>query len=144
MDTGGDISQARPSLAHLTDGRLAVAWHEGSPSDCYARIIDVQVSPPFLGDSFLLHPAFSNGDQYRPSVAPLPGGGLVAVWAGAPSYVNFQRFDGAEMTIEGESNVVFLNVWPAVASHPSGEFVIAFGSANSPVNARMPTSRLQH
>lgn len=134
INAAGFEENQRANVVPLPTGGFVVAWHEGTPSDCYARVFDDTGNP--ASEPFSLHPYGASGWQYGPSVAALQDGAFVATWGGASSYVHAQRFEAAATPSGGEINVAAMNAWPALAAGPLGDFLVAIGTPDSPVLAR--------
>jgi len=137
-------SHARPALAELSDGRIAVAWFvfaEGGPfytgwenrSDIWAQVLNADGTTsvaPFLANTAIL------GSQHLPSIAALPDGGMIVGWVdtGAPTRaLRAQVFDpdgekrGGEFRVHDTDTFRVLDPGPAMVATTDGRILALWG-----------------
>ena len=138
VNTWTSGNQLYPSITSLPSGGFVVVWHsdgqDGSGYGVYGQRFDSNGNK--VGSEFQVN-TWTTDNQSRPSVASLPSGGFVVVWHsngqdGSSFGVYGQRFDSNGNKVGSEFQV---NTWttsdqlyPSVASLPSGGFVVAWHS----------------
>lgn len=78
--------QQRPSLTTLTDGRVAAAWEDGSSArDGSGSAVVFRMMNPNLtsGNTEQVLPTTITGNQQKPKLTAVDGGGFVAIWEDA-------------------------------------------------------------
>lgn len=126
-----------PSVAAQPDGGFVVAWEMYTPifyGEVWTRVFDGSGSP--RGTSF--HPnTFTSDNQRSPEVATDRRGGFVVVWSniegdGSGHGIFGRAFDSAGGPESDEflvnSTTLGAQIFPRIAMHPSGEFVVAWRS----------------
>ncbi len=122
--------QRNPSMAVLKDGRVLVAWESYDQpvgSDCWGRAFSPEGA--VLGSEFHLNPHNSSGWEYGPSLGALPDGGFVVAWGAESREVRLQRFDKSLRAAGRDSQVIGVDIWPAVSVLSRGDFVVGLGNA---------------
>jgi hypothetical protein len=136
--------QVGPVVSMAPDGRFAIGWASdeggGGPVDfdIRARLYAANGTP--AGNDFLVN-TFDLGDQRNPDLAWAGGLGFGVVWESdddtGPGFdwnIVARVYDGAGVPATGE---LLLNTLtgdqldPALAGHPSGDFVAAWESSTS-------------
>jgi hypothetical protein len=148
--------QTSPAVAVAPSGASMVVWQsfnflspagaDGSGSGVFGQRYDVAGS--LLGGEFRVN-TFTPGDQIRPRVAAEPDGGFVVVWEsqgyqlpedGDGAGIFAQRYDASGAPQGGEFQVNSFTpgsqVDPAIASDPTGGFVVVWESLNAPTGDR--------
>ena len=131
------------SLSHalfIRGGRQSVVvWNgPGSPGfDIYAQRYGRTGQP--VGGEFHVN-TYTGGNEYRPDVAALPGGGFVVVWSAHPIQAGSNRIVARLFDANGTPRSPEINVagptnggttHPTVASAPDGRFVVVWkGTVN--------------
>jgi Ca2+-binding RTX toxin-like protein len=92
-------AQTDPALAILADGRVLLAWTDGSATGgdiagtaIRARLFSAAGTP--LGGEFLVNTTTA-GDQRNPTVTALRDGGFIIAWNDAPGVARAQVYDAA-------------------------------------------------
>ena len=127
--------QGNPRVAAAPSGNFVVVWEsfgqDGDYSGVFGRLFD-SVGTPIAG--FRAN-TYTTGNQAMPAVASDANGNFVVVWEGADgSYTGIvgRRFDASGSPIGGEfpvnSYTTNLQTLPAIASEPSGSFVVVWKS----------------
>ena len=139
VNTTAAGEQTRPAVAMAPDGRILVAWQSDSQAggqgwDVAAQAFNAGGSP--VGGEVLVNSATA-GAQHSPRVAylaaPLPG--FAVVWESGPQIVVRRlspagvAIDGADVPVSSTSGGVRRN--PAIASDPSGNYVVAWESLDA-------------
>jgi hypothetical protein len=139
VNTSTNGNQYATSAVADAGGNYIVAWTNdvGNPDpsrDVFARIFDpagVPRTPEFRVNTFVL------GRQSSPALAPLPGGGFVAVWEslnqdGNNFAVVGRRFDSRGNPVSGEFLVNTFTIGeqraPRVSSDAAGNFAVVWMS----------------
>ncbi len=130
--------QSIPSVAMDSDGDFVVVWHseyqDGSDYSVYAQLYNRDGSPN--GDEFKVN-TFTEGYQYRPSVAMDSDGDFVIAWQseyqdGSYYSIYAQRYNKDGIPNGGEFRVNThpgnYQVFPSVGMDSDGDFVIAWSS----------------
>jgi len=147
--------QSTPAVAVAPSGDSMVVWSsfnffspaggDGSGNGVFGQRYDAAGSP--VGGEFQVN-SFTPGNQSSPSVAADPAGGFVVVWQslGYPSQdgdgagIFGQRYDASGTPQGGEFQVNSFTpgsqFQPAVASDPTGGFVVVWTSQNVPTGDR--------
>jgi hypothetical protein len=128
--------QAWPSIASDAAGDFVVAWQsngqDGSGYGIFGQRHDA--SGARRGAEFQVNSTTSNA-QYQPAVASSSAGSFVVVWTnvsgdGSGSGISGRRYDasGVPQGAEFQANTYTTGwqIWPAVASDPAGNFVVAW------------------
>jgi hypothetical protein len=140
VNTEGLGNQGTPSVVGLPTGGFVVTWEsadstqDGSGSAVKGQVFDA--SGVKQGAEFLVNTEVLN-TQYQPSIAGLPSGGFVAIWATADS-----AQDGSDLAIKGQvfdasadkqgpeflvnTEALSSQVDPSVAGLPGGGFVVTW------------------
>jgi hypothetical protein len=134
--TTGD--QDISSVAGLSEGGFVVAWdsngQDGSGWGVYGQVFNSAGNK--VGNDFRVN-TYTTGDQYEPSVAPLPGDRFVVTWMsdlqdGSDWGVYGQVFDSSGKQIGNEFRVnTYTNGaqnFPSVAFLPEDGFVVTWTS----------------
>ena len=124
---------ALPALTYGRAGNSNFAWSGSvaAPFDIHARLY-APSGVPRTGE-FRVN-SYTSDTQYRPSVAPLPGGGFVVAWSSdepAPSRIMMRRYDAFGVPLGPDAQVsggAHSNM-PSVASGADGRFVVAWVGA---------------
>jgi hypothetical protein len=149
VNTYTTSTQSLSDVAYSRTGASLVVWSgPGNPGfDIYGQRYARDGAP--AGGEFTVN-SFTAGNEYRPKVAPLPGGGFVVVWSsdvypGSYRRILAKRYDsfglqmGAEFQVsEGATSNGM--TFPAVATAPDGRFVVVwsqFGTHGSGIAARL-------
>jgi hypothetical protein len=135
--------EALSNVAYSPGGNSMIVWHgAGSPGfDIHAQRYAPNGTP--RGGEFVVN-TYTGGNEYRPDVAPLPGGGFVVAWSGhGPGYsfnrIRAQRYDafgiplGQELEVTPTAPSVFTN-FPSIASAADGRFVIVWEHSSIPTS----------
>ncbi len=135
----------RPAVAAVAGGFAVVFEGDGSVGDDPGKSIQAKLldgGGRTIGEQFQIN-ASTDGDQTRPAIASLPGGGFVAVWENDPSSglspgladLRGRRFraDGTPSGDEFEIDAPFegRDRQPAVAVAADGSFVVAWSAVSS-------------
>ena len=135
--TAGD--QDWPRVAGYSDGSYAIVWQSdgqdgsGEGVFCQRYIADGSKN----GAEFKVND-YTNNDQHLPSLAAMPGGGLVVAWQGEgdedPAGCYLRRFDsdgnklGQEVLVH--EHVDGIQSRPRVHSFENGSFIVIWRSQN--------------
>jgi Ca2+-binding RTX toxin-like protein len=132
------------SATVLQNGQIVVVWQDGvgASAEIKYRILNADGSP--AGAEGTAN-ATATGQQSRPQVAALEGGGFAVVWqdysSDAAGDVRYRVFgaDGAPVTTDllaskDASAASGLQIEPSIAALPGGGFVIAWQETNPAVN----------
>ena len=146
INTGGTgTSQYTPSISALSDGGFVVTWASSNDGDRYGVYGQrYDASGATAGSQFSVN-SYITGEQDRPSVAGLAGGGFVVTWRSYTPYpatsqdgsgpgVFAQLYDEGGARVGGEFQVnttTFSNQeGSAVVPLSDGGFVVAWMSFN--------------
>jgi hypothetical protein len=131
------------SVARLSDGGFVIAWYGPGSDDAegvWARRFNASGLP--AGAEFRVNTT-TTGNQWQPSVAPVPGGGFVVAWSsnlqdGSDQGVFARRYDTFGAAIGGEFQVNVLTQGrqyvPRVAVGAAGQFIVTWTSFNADGN----------
>jgi hypothetical protein len=126
-----------PAVASDASGDFVVAWvsyrQDGSQTGIFGQRFDATGLPQ--GSEFQVN-SYTTDNQVKPAVASDANGNFVIVWQssnqGGPGYGVFgQRFAASGLPQGGEfpvHDITGLHRYPAVASDPTGNFVVAWES----------------
>jgi hypothetical protein len=134
INTTTTLSQVFPSVAPLSANGYIVVWgsQEGSFTGVFGQRLNVVGNP--IGGGFRVN-AVTTGDQSHPAVASDAAGNFVVVWTGYSGFggspgIFGRRFssNGAPLDSDFRVNSTTTNdvLFPAVASDPAGNFVVAW------------------
>jgi hypothetical protein len=128
--------QLWPSVATAAAGDFVVVWasdgQDGSAYGIFGQRYDA--SGARRGSEFQVNSTTSNV-QYQPAVASSAAGSFVVVWTnidgdGSGAGISGQRYDGSGVPqgaeFQANTYTTGWQIWPAVASDPVGNFVVAW------------------
>ena len=137
--------QFGPSVASAPNGNFVVVWtsytQDGSSYGVFGQRFDAGGVP--TGAEFQVN-SYTTGAQFGYSVASDAGGNFVVVWHsagqdGSAYAIRARRFDASGVPLGAEFQVNSYTTgdqsFPAVASDPHGDFVVAWRSANQDGNS---------
>ena len=140
VDLSGFGSRSAGDVAVAADGTIIAVWGQnrfnGQGSDIYARLYDptgVAIGTPFVVNGF------TSGEQSRPAVSVVPGGGFAVAWQGGgegdTSGVFARLLDSTGTPVGGDVRVneatVGTQSLATVAATASGDVLVAWQTANA-------------
>ena len=135
--------QRLPDVARLEGGGFVVVWQSSyQDSDAYGIVAQRFDAAGVPQSGEILVNAQTTGDQSRPAVAALAGGGFVVVWDSLATpgdsdnrAVVARRFSASGSALAGDQQVnsytTGAQLRPGVAALPGGGFVVVWDSAGS-------------
>lgn len=143
-DTTTTTGQTAPTVAGLEAGGFLIAWvSTGSGGSTTIRGQAFTAAAAKAGGEVAISTS-TVGGRSQPVLAPIAGGGAVAVWTtsgqtGATRSLFLQRLGPAATRVGGETRVVSQvagdQTEPSVAGFPAGGFVVAWTAKSGTVTA---------
>ncbi len=118
------LDQCDPSVVALEDGGFAVAWSRRVAGECDVAFLRCRSDGAPAGPGPEQANVLTDGPQFKPQLASLPGGGFVAVWVGqtalADQDVFYRRFAAVSGAIDPVEQAANLLGNPAIAAGDQG------------------------
>jgi hypothetical protein len=126
--SAGALGNTSPSITPMPGGGFIVAWHDGSPTSCWALVYANDGTP--TGSQFSLNPNTPPAWKYGPVVVPLTVGGIMSIWGYSYTPMLIQQFDSLfqpvrgtlPLDLSGDGNEDY--GWPAAAVLANGNIVV--------------------
>ena len=130
VNAGGIEGNQGGAIAVLTDQKFAIGWHEGGPTDCFARVYSPVGEP--LGQPFSLNVVTTGNWSFGPELTATPDGGFVSFWG--HSFGSFgHKFSSAFEPVGGEAFFDTVGAtWPRLTSLANGDIIVVGDHEFSP------------